>query len=286
MARAIARQAMAVIGPAGFRFHEDRAGVARHHDDRVRREFVVADQPRQGVQREIEADDTALWQRHAGRYADQVALREVIGLRQDRALGVIGFLEPGARARVVSGELGLGRRATAVGHLEPPGLGAIGLLTLERPDQQRRRIGSVELQALGNRQRIGPPDIEEAAILIADIDGGHRGIAPENDGELAQPFLVGDGAVGRKGLGLGERAADGHDHAQTRHEEALDRGVERGHAMADAAILELVDGAPAKPQERAGQRQHDQRHQRQDGDVEGDGAARSVHVTARVGLAE
>ena len=48
----------------------------------------------------------------------------------------------------------------------------------------------------------------------------------------------------------------------------------------DAAVLELVDGAPAQPQQRRGQRQHDQHHQRQERDVEGNGAPRPVHLTA------
>jgi len=274
----LAGQAFGVLDAAGLRLHEDDAGFAGDHDDGVGRDLVVADQAGERVQREVEADHAALAQRHAGRHPDDIGLGEAVGFGQHRRLGPERVDVPGPLARVEVERARPGGAAAAVGHLEPPGLAPRRAFALDRAQDHGRPVRCVEFEALVDREGLGPADIDEVAVRVADIGRGHGGRAAEQRHELTQALGIGRVAgLGCEARGLGERRADRHDDAQAARQEAFDGGLERGHALADAALLEMIDGAPSQPQQRSGQRQDDQRHQRQKRDAEGNGASRAVH---------
>ena len=202
----------------------------------------------------------------------------MVGLGQHRRIGAARIDVPRPGARIVVERARLYRAAAAVGHLEPPGLEPRRALTLDLAQDDGGAVGRIELEALVDREGFGPAGIDEAAVFVADEHGRPGRVAPEQGRELAQTFLIGlRPGIGREARRLGQRRADRHDEAQARRQEALDRAFERRHALADAARLEMIDGPPAQPQQRQGKRQHDQRHQRNERDAEGNRTPRFFH---------
>ena len=213
----LAGQALRILELAGFRLHEDDAGLARQHDDGVGGDPVIADQAGEGTEREVEADHAAPAQRHAGRHADDVGLGEVVGLGQYRRVGPDSVDVPWSRARIVVEMTCPRRAAAAIGHLEPPGLAPRRTLALDLAQDDGGSVGRIELQALLDREGFRPAGIEEAAVFVADEHRRPGGIPTEQSGELAETFLVGvRPRIGREARRLGERRADRHDDAQAR----------------------------------------------------------------------
>src|SRR5471030_2232903 len=77
---------------------------------------------------------------------------------------------------------------------------------------------------------------------------------------------------------LAERETDRDDGSQTAGQKARDGVVQRRHALFDAALLQRIDRAPAKPKQHGGQRYDDERHQRQNADAERKRPARDFHA--------
>jgi hypothetical protein len=131
----------------------------------------------------------------------------------------------------------------------------------------------MELLALRRRVGVGAAGIDQVPVRIAHEGGIDGRMALQHGRELAQALLVDIGArLGREDVLLAQRLPDRNDEPHAIAEEAPHGIIELAHALVDVLGLHLMDAAPAEPRQRERQGHHDQCHQCQDADAQGDGA--------------